>query len=752
MADVLRPISDLPYSPVQYTAISTNDNYAIPWPYLDDSHIHVFLDGVEQHSGWSIQTKGVVNFPGRSAGVLTITRRSDDSEPYVDFNPGVSISTSALNLEAEWQLYISQENRYAAAALESDTDVPEPPDRSESARNYYLHVPGTGDTADPSWTQAADPDNGNLPLLPAAEAQDKNYELRVPRSDSQADPNWVEAENVVYTSGDGISISGTTIRTDLGTPIRLVDDDWIAHDSVSLAAREFRAGPHGTLPANELILRLPNNGPGDINVSSRLISGSSVLAIVRKIEGDILNSETAFYGITDWIAPDELSSLLQIYVNRHGIDPIYSDDWPAILRANHSEFWSNMVAGDADDRYEFYLIPSAVIPPDVPSSPLGASDVRRYHLQVDTDGVSEWEQNTIPSAPAKTDSEKRYELRVPQSSNTGSASWAEAEGALSAGANIDITDNTISSDLALPHQWLQSEYTLTSGNLVPTLNFKVGRDADLEYNEISIATGDLDGETLLNRNWFTGGAMILIVRKGPGPLDSDEVAYYPLIDFTTDILNNTYVVRVERDGYTPLNRYVQGGVNPISHGDLWTQLQSGTDTHKYEFWMIPDAARPRIIPDSPLRESTTRHYGLEVDTDGRPTWTKTPTPPPDHTTGWTQFSTLTYTTANRWIITENHSFNAYPGRVKVWLRALGSSGHTTPGGWPVRTVFDITASENAAALDAGRGRNLAIFENSVILIIGNNGVFLIQSDATSSIVPDLSNADERWEFKIDCWR
>ena len=69
------------------------------------------------------------------------------------------------------------------------------------------------------------------------------------------------------------------------------------------------------------------------------------------------------------------------------------------------------------------------------------------------------------------------------------------------------------------------------------------------------------------------------------------------------------------------------------------------------------------------------------------------------------------------------------------------------------TVFDVTAdATTAAGLGSGFGRTLAIRTNSVVWVVGKNGVYLVQEDASATAVVDLSDSDENWEYKISCWR
>lgn len=98
------------YSYVKYVADGVTDTFAITFPYLQESHVKVFLNDELQTSGYTITPAGQVLFqaPVPKDVVLTI-RRETPKIRRVDFQDGSLLDEATLDYDANQLVYIVQE-------------------------------------------------------------------------------------------------------------------------------------------------------------------------------------------------------------------------------------------------------------------------------------------------------------------------------------------------------------------------------------------------------------------------------------------------------------------------------------------------------------------------------------------------------------------------------------------------------------------------------------------------------------------
>ncbi|MGV1835236.1 phage tail fiber protein [Rhizobium rhizogenes] len=87
------------------------DTISVPFPYLDQSHVQVYLDGIRQMGGYSWLSAGQVQLdtaPG--AGVVGEVRRVTPTGPIVTFTSG-DLDKDDLNVASLQPLYIAEEGR-----------------------------------------------------------------------------------------------------------------------------------------------------------------------------------------------------------------------------------------------------------------------------------------------------------------------------------------------------------------------------------------------------------------------------------------------------------------------------------------------------------------------------------------------------------------------------------------------------------------------------------------------------------------
>lgn len=108
---------------VQYTGNGALRQYAVPFPYLERSHVFVTINGVEQPFTWvNDQLIELATAPANGV-VFTIRRRTPSGQILVDFEAGSALQDEDLDLVAKQALFVSREALdIAEAAITVDDD------------------------------------------------------------------------------------------------------------------------------------------------------------------------------------------------------------------------------------------------------------------------------------------------------------------------------------------------------------------------------------------------------------------------------------------------------------------------------------------------------------------------------------------------------------------------------------------------------------------------------------------------------
>jgi hypothetical protein len=94
---------------VQYTGNGALRQYAVPFPYLERSHVIATLGGVEQPFVWvNAQLIELATAPANGV-TFTVRRRTPSATVLVDFESGSALQDEDLDLVAKQALYVSQE-------------------------------------------------------------------------------------------------------------------------------------------------------------------------------------------------------------------------------------------------------------------------------------------------------------------------------------------------------------------------------------------------------------------------------------------------------------------------------------------------------------------------------------------------------------------------------------------------------------------------------------------------------------------
>lgn len=102
--------SGYPFSFRSYTGDGSTVSFAVPFGYLAQAHIKVYVNGTLQLSGYTFPTAGSVQFavaPAVDAAVLI--RRETPVNPLVTYVNAASLKASNLNITAKQNLYLAQE-------------------------------------------------------------------------------------------------------------------------------------------------------------------------------------------------------------------------------------------------------------------------------------------------------------------------------------------------------------------------------------------------------------------------------------------------------------------------------------------------------------------------------------------------------------------------------------------------------------------------------------------------------------------
>lgn len=102
--------SGYPFSFRSYTGDGSTVVFAVPFGYLAQAHIKVYVNGTLQLSGYTFPTAGSIQFavaPAVDAAVLV--RRETPVNPLVTYVNAASLKASNLNITAKQNLYLAQE-------------------------------------------------------------------------------------------------------------------------------------------------------------------------------------------------------------------------------------------------------------------------------------------------------------------------------------------------------------------------------------------------------------------------------------------------------------------------------------------------------------------------------------------------------------------------------------------------------------------------------------------------------------------
>lgn len=102
--------SGYPFSFRSFTGDGATSVFAVPFPYLAQAHVKVYVDNVLQLSGYTFPTAGSLQFtvPPADAAVIVI-RRETPVNPIVTFVNAASLKASNLNADSKQALYVIQE-------------------------------------------------------------------------------------------------------------------------------------------------------------------------------------------------------------------------------------------------------------------------------------------------------------------------------------------------------------------------------------------------------------------------------------------------------------------------------------------------------------------------------------------------------------------------------------------------------------------------------------------------------------------
>jgi hypothetical protein len=119
-------------SRVYYTGDGTISTWSIPFSYIEKSHVHVYLNGVETTDFTWITTNSISITP-LSGVTLCIKRETPSDERLVEFQNASLTNSNDFNLEGNQEFYINQE-----ALDNSLSKMEQAEDLNWDAKNYRL--------------------------------------------------------------------------------------------------------------------------------------------------------------------------------------------------------------------------------------------------------------------------------------------------------------------------------------------------------------------------------------------------------------------------------------------------------------------------------------------------------------------------------------------------------------------------------------------------------------------------------------
>ena len=106
---------DMAYSYESYTGNGSNVQFNVPFPYIAQAHVHVYVQGVEDTAFTWINASLIKTSITPPNGVKVIVKRLTPRDALVDFVDGTTLGEDQLDLLLTQALYLSQEALDAAA-------------------------------------------------------------------------------------------------------------------------------------------------------------------------------------------------------------------------------------------------------------------------------------------------------------------------------------------------------------------------------------------------------------------------------------------------------------------------------------------------------------------------------------------------------------------------------------------------------------------------------------------------------------
>lgn len=104
-----------PYSPLVDTADGVQTDFTFSFPYLDQDHVVVLVDGVDP-GGWTFHTAQTIRFsvaPSNGA-IVRIERQTSPTERLVNFGAAASLNEEDMDTDGLQAFYLAQETRTRA--------------------------------------------------------------------------------------------------------------------------------------------------------------------------------------------------------------------------------------------------------------------------------------------------------------------------------------------------------------------------------------------------------------------------------------------------------------------------------------------------------------------------------------------------------------------------------------------------------------------------------------------------------------
>lgn len=97
-------------SRVYYTGDGATATYSVPFQYLSKTHVHAYVDGVEDTSiSWPTDSSVTLSSTPANGAVVLIKRETPDSARLVDFQDSSNLTEAALDESADQVFYLQQE-------------------------------------------------------------------------------------------------------------------------------------------------------------------------------------------------------------------------------------------------------------------------------------------------------------------------------------------------------------------------------------------------------------------------------------------------------------------------------------------------------------------------------------------------------------------------------------------------------------------------------------------------------------------